>query len=124
MEMYLKFVGTLGFGLLGLGLVLKMLLEQVLADWDLFGDLARFCRAVAEGRVFRLAHKDRVEDVRLEIENIQRAQFRGTRLIDQKREQLKEIELVEHRLSLPQRAQPITITPLPPPPPPEQIARN
>lgn len=112
MEMYMKFWGTLAVGLLGAGFVLKTLLDELFQDWDAWADLKAWVRAQIEGA--SLKRMERAEDVMLEIENAKRTTS-STRLLDKRREQLREIELVEHRLS--QRdGGPIVLTPLPPPP--------
>lgn len=113
MALYMRFVMTLAFGLAGLGMVLKILLERLFHDWDLFADLGALGKAVWDGKALRL--RERPEDIKLEIEKSRQPKL-STRLIDMKREELKEISAVEHRLNLPQ--QPIVLTPITPPPAP------
>lgn len=111
MEMYMKFWGTLAVGLWGAGFVLKTLLDELFQDWDAWADLKAWIRGVLEGG--KLTRLERAEDVMLEIEKA-KSPTTSTRLLDQRREELREIERVEHRLS--QRQGPIVLTPLPPPP--------
>lgn len=111
MEMYMKFWGTLAVGLLGAGFVLKTLLDEIFQDWDAWAEFKVWARGIMEGSSLR--YQERAEDVMLEIEKA-KAPTTNTRLLDQRREELREIELVEHRMS--QRQGPIVLTPLPPPP--------
>lgn len=110
MELYFKFLLTMGAGLIGMGLVLKILIDGLFNDWDLFGDLGALAKATYEGKALTLV--ERPEDVQLEIEKGKAASVRSSRLIDVKREQLRELDEVEHRLRLPN--QPVVLTPLPP----------
>ena len=110
MELYFRFMMTLAFGLVGLSVVLKVLLDGIFSEWDAFADLGDWLKGVSEGK--GLVRTDRAEDIMLEIEK-SKAPTMNTRLLDQKREQLKEINQVEHRLKMPN--QPVVLAPLPPP---------
>ena len=57
---------------------------------------------------------ERTEDVMLEIEKSKTSDV-TMRLIDRRREQLKELASVEKRLQMPQNSGPIVLKPLPPP---------
>lgn len=125
MTMYVRFMATLAFGLIGIGLVLKILLEEFFNDWDAFTDLGAWWRDVLAGK--GLMHRAKPEDVLLEIEKAKTGVELTTRLsggrqrvLDKRREQLKEISLVEHRLRLPN--QPVVLAPLSPPA--EDLAEN
>ncbi|MBI5631017.1 MAG: hypothetical protein HY921_09050 [Elusimicrobia bacterium] len=97
MEYYLRFVITLSIGLVGLGLVLKVLLDELFSDWDLFGELGDWLRGTYQGR--GLAHVERTEDVMLEIEKSKVIPL-STRMIEKRREQLEEIAAVERNLKV------------------------
>ncbi len=101
MELYVKFLASLAFGLVGVGMVLKILLEKLFSEWDAFAELGQRLRMLSEGRA--LAPVERTEDVLLEIEKSKQSKI-STRLVDLKREQLKELSVVEHRLRLPRQA--------------------
>jgi hypothetical protein len=103
MQMYVKFMFTLGIGLLGVGIVLTTLLETVLQEWDAARDFSRWLKALSHGR----PHVADVsaEDILLELEKGRvegRYQRRApSRSIDRRREALRDIREVEHRLSSP-----------------------
>lgn len=111
MQTYIRFMVDLAFGLAGVSLVLKVLLDGLFNDWDVVADVEATIKAMSDSK--GLALSGRREDVMLEIEKSRASTF-STRLIDIRREQLKEIDDVEHRLSLPNH--PISLTPIPPPP--------
>ena len=118
MTLYIRFIMALGFGLLGLGVVLKVLLEQLFHDWDAFTDMGEGFKKLLEGKALALSTSGRTEDVMLEIEKAKASTY-STRLIDLKREQLREIDAVEHRLRRPH--QPVVLEPIAPPPTPEIV---
>lgn len=119
MELYFKFVMTLGLGLFGLGLVLTLAIDQLFSDWDAFASAGAWLRDAYRGKGLRLL--ERAEDVQLEIEKARQPVI-NTRLIDKRREALREIASVEYRLNLPN--QPIVLTPLAPPQPPAETVSN
>lgn len=103
MEQYVKFMTSLAFGLLGVGLVLKVLLETIFNEWDAFNEVhARFQAYISGKHHVGLI---RPEDILLEFEN-RNAPTTSTRLLDQRRHQLREIDDVETRLHLPAQPQP------------------
>ncbi|MFA6317708.1 MAG: hypothetical protein WC943_09850 [Elusimicrobiota bacterium] len=65
MELYGRFIVTLAFGLLGLGLVLQVLLDQVLGDWDVVADTREGVRRFMRGS---LRAQRRTEDVLLDVD--------------------------------------------------------
>jgi hypothetical protein len=96
MELYIRFMTTLAFGLVGLGMVMKVLLENLFHDWDAFADLGAWMRSLSETKRPSW-EEERVEDILLELEKAKAPTF-NTRLIDVRREQLRERDAVEHRL--------------------------
>ncbi len=109
METYIRFMTTLAFGLLGTSMVLKVLLETIFHDWDAFADLGEWAKEAVKSRAYEQGQ--RVEDFQLEIEK-SRAPRLNTRLYDIKREQLRQVDVVEHQLSQPGRG--LVLTPIPP----------
>lgn len=103
MQLYVKFMFTLGVGLLGVGLVLTTVLETLLREWDAARDLARWARALTHAgpRVVDVS----AEDILLELEKGRaegRYQRRApARSIDRRREALRELREAEERLSSP-----------------------
>ena len=71
MELYGRFIVTLAFGLLGLGLVLQVLLDQVFSDWDVVADTRAGLRRLARGG---LRHRH-AEDVLLDIDKDRPKEF-------------------------------------------------
>lgn len=65
MELYGRFMVTLAFGLLGLGIVLQVLLDQVFNEWDVVADAQVGFRRLLKGGFH--AHR-RTEDILLDIE--------------------------------------------------------
>ena len=112
MDLYIRFVTTLAFGLVGLGMVLMILLERVFHDWDAFADLSEWVRSWGEGR--RAVAAARAEDLLLEIEKSKQPGLVTNSLIDIRREQLREIDLVESRLK--RGAHKVVLSPIAPPP--------
>ncbi len=98
MALYVKFMFCLACGLAAMGLVLTILLSKLFHEWDMFADLGRLLRALF------VPHKApvpvlRAEDILLDAEKRNAKHIGGTRLIDQRREQLKQLNAVEHRLN-------------------------
>src|SRR5438445_95648 len=110
MELYMRFMVTLACGLLGVGMVLKVLLDGLFHDWDAVADMGEFMRT---GWHHRHTPNQRVEDVMLEIEKA-RTPTLSTSIYDQKRRELKELSAIESRLN--RSNKPVVLTPIPPPP--------
>ena len=98
MELYFHFLSTLAFGLVGVGLVMKILLENLFNEWDAFNDLARRANTAFAGK--RHVELIRAEDILMEAERKNMPET-GTRRMDQRREQLKELNDIESRLKSP-----------------------
>jgi hypothetical protein len=96
MELYVRFISTLAFGLVGLGAVLKILLENVFEDWDAVREIADSVAAACSSQPGHLSRIE-AEDALLEAEEIS-APVGSTRLVDQRRRQMKEMDAVETRL--------------------------
>ena len=112
MEMYIKFMTWLTVGMFGLGMVLKVLMDELLNDYDAPAALGQWVRDVASNR--SLMHHHRAEDMLMEMEKAKTTEG-AVRRIDQRREQLRELASVERRLSAPPASGgPIVLTPLPP----------
>jgi hypothetical protein len=109
MELYMRFMVTLACGLLGVGMVLKILLDGLFHEWDAVADMGDFMRT---GWHARSSTAQRAEDVMLEIEKA-RTPTLSTSLYDQKRKDLKELSAIESRMNRPNK--PIVLTPIPPP---------
>src|SRR5512140_1238467 len=101
MQLYIRFVFTLSIGLAGLGMVLTVLFETVLRDWDVPRELRRWWRRF--GHVRSHAGAVRAEDILLALEK-SRAEHRYERRqpaasIDRRREALREVREAEERLA-------------------------
>lgn len=103
MQLYVKFIFTLSIGLLGLGVVLTMLLETLLHDWDAPREIRRWWRHLTHAR----AHSStvRAEDILLELEHGHKEHRYERRLpagsMDQRREEMRAIREAEERLASP-----------------------
>ncbi len=112
MTLYVRFIFCLAFGLLGLGLVLTIVLEEFFGDWN----AARALHAELSGY---LADRARVGDevaarLRRELERASNTTAPGVRQLQQRREQLKELASIERRLQAPREApRGVIVTPLP-----------
>jgi hypothetical protein len=95
--MYIRFVTTLAFGLIGVGMVLKVLLEGIFSEWDAFNDIAQRVSIFVSGKGGLVTHV-RAEDMLLEAEK-KNSYSLGSRLVDQKRRQMQELNVIENRLS-------------------------
>ena len=113
--MYLKFMGALGAGLFGLGMVMMIVIDELFMDWDGLAAMMEWARErfTHSGRLMR---HQRAEDMLLEIEKSKAYDPSNLRLVDQRREALRELASVENRLRGPQNQGPIVLTPLAPPP--------
>ncbi len=97
MELYVRFISTLAFGLIGLGVVMKVLLETIFEEWDAFNDISARIMASCSGKGGRVEHI-RAEDILLDAEN--RNSFGiNTRIVDFRRRQIKELDAIETRLA-------------------------
>jgi len=106
MELYIRFMATLACGLLGVGMVMKVLLDGLFHEWDAVADVGEFMRG---GWHTRDSSSQRAEDVMLEIEKT-RAATLTTSPYERKRKELAEISSVETRVG-----KPIVLTPILPP---------
>jgi hypothetical protein len=96
MELYVRFISTLAFGLIGLGAVMKVLLETIFEDWDAFNDISGRIMMSCSGKPGHVEHI-RAEDILLEAE--QRSSGVNTRIVDFRRRQIKELDAIETRLT-------------------------
>jgi hypothetical protein len=96
MELYIRFISTLAFGLIGLGAVLKVLLETLFNDWDAFNDISERVMISCSGKGGQVEHI-RAEDILLEAEKRNTPEL-STRVVDWRRRQMKELDEVENRL--------------------------
>lgn len=99
MALYVRFVVSLAFGLVGLATVLKILMDRLFHDWDAAAEIKNYIKSLFAER--KLVEHYRAEDALLEAEKKQGREL-STRLIDKRREQLKELDEVEYRLLHPQ----------------------
>lgn len=103
MQLYVKFIFTLSLGLIGLGMVLTVLLETVLHEWDAPRDIRRWWRHLTHARAH--ASAVRAEDILLELENAQKEhryeRRRPADAMDQRREEMRAIREAEERLASP-----------------------
>ncbi len=96
--MYVKFMFTLTVGLVGVGMVLKTLLETLLHEWDVVRDAQVAWNSMFNAR----SHAElRAEDILMELERDQAKRLVPERSIDRRREALRGVREVEERLSLP-----------------------
>lgn len=99
MEMYLKFMFTLTVGLVGVGMVLKTLLDTLLHEWDAVRAVSRGWHALCHARPH--AELVRAEDILMELDRDYNKHRMPERLIDRRREALRDLREVEERLSVP-----------------------
>lgn len=109
MDLYFRFLVSLAAGLLGVGLVLKVLLDGIFNDWDAVADMGDLFR---NGLRLKHAAGQRAEDVMLEAEKAN-AVVLTTSIYEQKRQELEELSAVEIRVNRP--AAPVRLTPIVPP---------
>lgn len=101
MHYYMRFIMTLSFGIAGLSLFMKVLLENVFHDWDAVSAFSGFVGGIVNGKPME-AQSLRAEDILMEAEkNRSGVGVGSSRLIDKRREQLNEINEVETRLNKP-----------------------
>ncbi len=108
MDLYIKFMSTMAVGMLGAGLVLKVLLDELFLEWDAVAEAQTWFKTVSEHKGF-FARLERAEDAMMEAEK-SRAVTVNTRLLDERRQQLNQLSAVEKRLGSNVK---ITLTPLP-----------
>ena len=97
--MYVKFMFTLTVGLVGVGMVLKTLLETLLHEWDVIADVEHAWNAMFHARPY--ADSVRAEDILMEIEHDKNKRLVLERSIDRRREALRDVREAEDRLSSP-----------------------
>lgn len=99
MEMYIKFMFTLTVGLVGVGMVLKTLLETLLHEWDAVGEIRAGWHSMFHARPY--ADSVRAEDILMEIERDHVKKRMPAHELDRRREALRDIREAEDRLSSP-----------------------
>lgn len=101
MALYMKFMVTLAFGLAGLAMVMKILMDRVFNDGDFLAEVGEYIKGLKyRATVVRFG---RTEDVLMEAERNKPREL-TTRLLDQRRERLKELNEVENLLNRPRSA--------------------
>ncbi len=95
--MYVKFMFSLTVGLVGVGMVLKTLLETILHDWDAVREIQNGWHALFRARPY--AESVRAEDILMEIERDHAKRRMPERSIDRRREALRDIREAEDRLT-------------------------
>ena len=98
--MYVKFMFTLTVGLVGVGMVLKTLLETILHEWDVFGEMELVWNSLFNARPY--ADSVRAEDILMEIEHDRAKRLVPEHSIDRRREALRDVREAEDRLAAPQ----------------------
>ncbi len=97
--MYIKFMFTLTVGLVGVGMVLKTLLETILHEWDAVREIQNGWNAMFHARPY--ADSVRAEDILMEIEHDYAKRHIPQHSLDRRREALRDIREAEDRLSAP-----------------------
>ena len=102
MDLYFRFMVATAFGLVGISQVLTLLIDGLFSEWDAFAELGDYLKELytGDGRALSL---ERAEDVMLQIEKDKFVPS-STRLLQQRRAQLREIDEVEYQLSHPHSA--------------------
>ena len=98
MALYLKFMVTLAFGLAGLAVVMKVLMERVFNDGNFLAEVGEYFKGLKNSAT--MVRFGRTEDLLMEAEKNKPREL-TTRLLDQRRERLKELSEVESALSRP-----------------------
>ncbi|MCX5795753.1 MAG: hypothetical protein NTY77_09690 [Elusimicrobia bacterium] len=106
MELYVRFISTLAFGLIGLGAVMKVLLETIFEEWDAFNDISQRVMVSCSGKG-GLVENVRAEDIMLEAEKQNAPDF-NSRIVDFRRRQFRELDAIETQLSMARPANAIT----------------
>jgi hypothetical protein len=99
MEMYIKFMFTLTVGLVGVGMVLKTLLETILHEWDAVAEVKAGWHSMFHARPY--AESVRAEDILMEIERDHMKRRVPTHELDRRRQALRDVREAEDRLSAP-----------------------
>lgn len=97
--MYIKFMFTLTVGLVGVGMVLKTLLETILHEWDAVSEIQAGWHSLFRARPY--ADSVRAEDILMEIERDHVKRSMPAHEIDRRREALRDLREAEDRLSSP-----------------------
>ncbi len=97
--MYIKFMFTLTVGLVGVGMVLKTLLETILHEWDAVGEIRAGWHSMFHARPY--ADSVRAEDILMEIERDHVKKRTPAHELDRRREALRDLREAESRLSSP-----------------------
>ena len=97
--MYIKFMFTLTVGLVGVGMVLKTLLETILHEWDAVSEIKAGWHSLFRARPY--ADSVRAEDILMEIERDHVKRSMPAHEIDRRREALRDLREAEDRLSSP-----------------------
>ena len=97
--MYIKFMFTLTVGLVGVGMVLKTLLETILHEWDAVAEMKAGWHSMFHARPY--AESVRAEDILMEIERDHMKRRVPQHELDRRREALRDIREAEDRLSSP-----------------------
>jgi hypothetical protein len=105
MEMYVKFMFTLTVGLVGVGMVLKTLLETILHEWDVVQDIKAGWHSMFHARPY--ADSVRAEDILMEIERDHMKRSIPAHELDRRRQALRDVREVEDRLSSPRVPEPV-----------------
>ena len=109
MDLYIRFLFTTSLGLLGISQVLTILIDGLFSEWDAFAEFGAYLGELYAGDEKALI-LERAEDVMLQIEK-DKIVPKSTRLLQQRRAQLREIDEVEYQLSHPHAA-PVILEPL------------
>ena len=107
MTFYVRFIFSLAVGLCGLGLVMTIVLDELFGDWNvgvaIHDWLSEFFARQSD------IHRRHGADLRREIEKA-RTTAHNARLLQQRRERLRDLASVESRLVAPRG---VVVTPLP-----------
>lgn len=101
MKLMIQFMFSLTFGLVGLGLVMKIFMDRVFIDFDVYTAVKNFFNGISE-RAATVNHH-RAEDLMMHAEN-SRPRELTTRLIERRREELRAMDEVESALSRPRES--------------------
>ena len=97
MEFYGKFLFVMAVGLLGVGLVIKTLLETLFNEWDAVADIGQQMKTYLKGQ--HQVQLLKAEDIMLEAEKAKRGTGSlATRGYESRRKELDEMSKIEKRL--------------------------
>jgi hypothetical protein len=108
MELYVRFISTLAFGLIGLGAVLKVLLETTFEEWDAFNDIAGRVALAYSGKGGQVDNS-RAEDILMEAEH-RASPAMNTRMTEVRRREMNEMDEIETQLTQIQSESPSTVS--------------